>query len=265
MTPREERLFMYVGYIDDSGSTGENLNDPYSRFQVIGGPIIRDANYVNIEARLSARMGALVPEEQWDCFEFHAADLFHGNLEFEMDQTKRWQLIEDALNCLRELRVPIVYGAIDKAELNRKLYRTADPAQMAFDLYLGSLKKWFDQIPVQPESGIIICDESRKDIRHAIQTSFRRNRRKPKLENSVPGFGPVGTVSGLGNYLFDEIYFGESKSSCGIQLADICVFFISRHLAQRPESEGFYNIIHGQIFDSKVYPSKDDDLREKEQ
>jgi hypothetical protein len=44
-----KKRFVYLTYVDDSGSTGGQLEDPQSRFQIIGGPIIREDLNMAIE------------------------------------------------------------------------------------------------------------------------------------------------------------------------------------------------------------------------
>ncbi len=125
----DERLFMYIGYIDDSGSSGKNLDDRQAPFQVIGGPLMNDIAYGGIELVLNREISRLVPEEQWDEFEFHASDLFHANPPFrDLGQERCFQLIEAELKWLNKFRIPIIYGATDKVRLKQQLYRTSGSA-----------------------------------------------------------------------------------------------------------------------------------------
>lgn len=70
MTPRQRRLIMYLGYIDDSGFTGRNLEDCQSRFQVVGSPAIPEGTYAATEAVLRSCIERVVPEESWENFEY---------------------------------------------------------------------------------------------------------------------------------------------------------------------------------------------------
>jgi len=244
------RVFVYIGYIDDSGSTGGNLDDAQAPFQVIGGPLIEDSAYVSIEVTLARVISGLIPEENYESFEFHAADLYYGKPPFDALGIEKCRgLIEQALTWTANLQFPIVYGAVDKAKLNSQITRTADPVDISFQLYLDGLWKWFDgrffKEPDHP-TGLLICDETpNRKHRATIEKAFRRNRSKPRGRGS----------GGLAMYLFDDIYFGSSANSIGIQLADICVYFIARHLAGKIESEAFYSLIKDQIVCSEVYPN----------
>lgn len=254
--PLEKRHFMYLSYVDDSGSTGNNLDDDQSQFQVIGGPIIDEQVYPPIESVLAGNIEGLVPQEQWQTFEFHAYHLFHAHKPFDvLGQEKCWKLLAGALDCVRELKLPVLYGAVDKANLKSKIFRTAKPVDMAFQLYLQALEEWFEAIydPAKqvnhaswPHS-IIIADDSRKDVRSDMERAFRDTIKKSKA-----GQWPRG----LGLNVFDDLYFGNSKNSTGLQLADMCVYVIARNLANKPDAKGFYDIISSQVFNPKMFPEE---------
>jgi hypothetical protein len=261
MKPATEcNRFMYIGYIDDSGSTGSNCQDRDSRFQVIGGPIIYERLYVAGEFSVASWKHELGMEgDEWASFEFHACDMFHCNGAFEkLGREHCRDLLAGALKWLRHVEAPIIYGAVDKSELSKRVYRSANPVDIAFSLYLASLDKWLeakgeevvDSFPDNPTDqdteripvGVLIADDSgkRKDIRHTIEESYRRHRR----ENVSRWLT-----------LWDDVYFGNSSHSLGIQLADICAYFIARHLAGKADAEGFYNIIKDQICEPQIFPA----------
>jgi len=54
--------------------------------------------------------------------------------------------------------------------------------------------------------------------------------------------------------IHDGMYFGDSKESVGIQLADLCSYFIAKHLEKDAAGDGFYLKIKDYITDSKVEP-----------
>jgi hypothetical protein len=250
MTRPKEPIFMYIGFIDDSGSTGSNLTDPDSKYQVIGGPIIEDRRYLGIEAVLLSGAQDVFgeqEEEDWEKFEFKACDLFHCHPPFDkLGPEKCLKLMQESLEWMRGLKIPIIYGAVDKVRLNNQVYKSAKPADMAFRLYLDSIGRWFEQkfVEQEPAKGILICDDSRKSgIRHTIELVFRELRKKPQNRMSF----------GLTQYLFDDMYFGDSKNSTGIQMADLCVFAIARNLAHKPD-KGLFDIIKDNIFETSMFP-----------
>jgi len=248
----QPRPFMFISYIDDSGSTGNKYDDPNSRFQVVGGPIISEDKYVGAEMSAALWMGDLVPAEQWESFEFHAHDMFQTSKPVYQDigKDRCHELLASALNWIRKTQTPVLYGAVDKSKLADHYCGSADAQDVAFRLYLQSLDEWFDQkcneldIDQDPyPRGMLIADASQRS--NSLDSSYRRLRKKVLANRPA---------NGLALSTWDDMYFGNSKNSFGIQLADICVYFISRHLSGKTDAEGFYNIIKDVIFRPRVFP-----------
>ena len=85
-----------------------------------------------------AHTGALPSED----FEFHAQELFHGTGKFSAwSQDKRSALFSDCMTVIGTLDVPIIYGAVDKQKLNKAVYRSANPLDIAFRLCTESIEK----------------------------------------------------------------------------------------------------------------------------
>ena len=55
-------------------------------------------------------------------------------------------------------------------------------------------------------------------------------------------------------HIHDDMYFGDSKSSIGIQLADICTYFTSRNIRHLTDPDKFFDVIKGSTKCSKVEP-----------
>lgn len=260
---------MYLGFLDDSGSTGDNLDDSQTPFQVIGGPIIGGEDYRLLEFGLSIEISNSIPEDEWEKFEFKTSQLFWAKPPFEkLGLDKCRKLIERVLlNLTNNLHAPIVYGHVNKKNLQQGRYHTANPISIAFQEYLETLDAWFfDKFTKQsnsemPPNGLLICDDSgtkkekeesgRRDARTIITNEYRRRRKKPR---GGVGLGPT-------NWLLDDIYFGDSKNSRGIQAADVCVFLIAKHLEGNPEVKPYYDIIR----DLVVAPSLPTDPNDLEQ
>jgi hypothetical protein len=245
--PREKRMFL--GYVDDSGSSGKADTSVSAPYQLIGGPVLDGDDYTGYEYVLNSHVEQLVPESQWENFEFHACEMFTASGVFaEIGVTKCHELMQNALELVRDCKFPIIYGAVNRDSLDQELYRTADPIDIAFRLYLKSLESWFKSQGV-PKNGLLIVDNSRSHVRKSITEVFYRHRRRGVGKSNEGSFPHA-----LNNYLLDDIYFGDSKNSMGIQLADICVCFISGHLRGKAEAEGFYKIIEKSIYEHTMFP-----------
>jgi uncharacterized protein DUF3800 len=248
--------FVYIGYIDDSGSTGGNTEDIQSHFQVIGGPIINSLCYTSIRLNLSAALERVMEPDQWDTFEFHANKMFHakeGAYKL-LGQDKCWELLKQALEQIAENKMPVLYAVVDKRKFDKELSGAVEPMRVCCNKYFMTLSRWAsndlrkplkDKADSDIEPMLLIGDARHDDkssqLRKHLSEAFRREVKRVSYSKS--GWGDLSTQ------LFDDIYFGDSKTSIGVQLADICVFFKHRQLHGHPDAKGFYDIISNLVFE----------------
>jgi hypothetical protein len=92
---------------------------------------------------------------------------------------------------------------------------------------------------------LFVCDET-KDVtlRKQLKQSFRILRRKRPASNAG--------VNRLW-HAHDDMYFGDSRDSVGLQMADICNYFMLRHLKNSSDSE-FYDLFSAQAICAKPEP-----------
>jgi hypothetical protein len=234
---------VYIAYLDDSGSTGGNLADPKAPYQLIGALLLRDINFTATEILLAETIDNAVPAEDRASFEFHAADLWHGNPPFDrIPRDVRLQALRNCLITVSGLGMPVIYGAVDKTKLSQQIYSSASPLEIAFRLCLEGVENWLKQ----SSSGLalIIADDTKDNkAKNAMKNAFRTNRRQ--MRSMTHNRGRLA-------HILDDMFFGNSGDSIGIQLIDVCNFFIQRHLRNDDETEHFYQMIarnvHGTIF-----------------
>jgi hypothetical protein len=93
---------------------------------------------------------------------------------------------------------------------------------------------------------LLIVDDCDKATKAGLQNSFRQMRGTPRIS-------PEGAHSL--SFIHDDIYFGDSKFSVGIQLADLCSFFIAKHLiGDDPVAETFYQQIEPAVVHYEISP-----------
>jgi hypothetical protein len=234
--------FMFLGYIDDSG----RFDKKAQTFQVIAAVLVHDKLFAQIEAQVGLWIEDVILGERLETFEeIHAWQLYRGCGAFEgIEQDVRFSAIEKLLGIIRDHKLPVFYGAVNVPQFEKLAYGSASPTDVAFRLCLpeisAALYKCQDD---GPEYALLIADETDKDKKTAIRKSFRQLRKHVR----PPTWGPSG-------YLHDDMYFGNSKDSIGIQLADLCAFFIGKHLEKDQSTEGFYNIFSKQVASGKMEP-----------
>ena len=97
------------------------------------------------------------------------------------------------------------------------------------------------------ELALVITDdrETEKATKAQLRKSYRIYRTISRPPTWKLGWCP---------HLFDDLFFGNSKDSLGLQLADLCAYFIGKHLEGDKQSLGFYTMLHERILYSKLEP-----------
>jgi len=234
---------MFLAYMDDYGT-----RDTRQSLQVLTAVIIPDRWFHAAQSLAVGGLVAHIPQDKaedfWSNFEeFKGHELFGGRGPFEgLSQETRFGIIESLLDLLREFELSIVYGALHKDKLG--LYASANPLDICFRVCMEGIAKRMKEQPDGREFAMLIADNSNKDSK-VLRESFYAFRK----EMRGPGLEPFPTP-----YLHDDMYFGDSKYSIGIQLADLCGYFIAKHLQNDPAGEGFYQLIKDRIVYSRVEP-----------
>jgi hypothetical protein len=232
---------VHIIYLDDS-----KQDKSKDRFQVIGAVILHDENFDYLEQSLGYYLYELVEPHVTGKFEeFHAADLLAGNPPF--DNVKRDQALEifgTAIATMVGMQIPVVYGAVDLNRLYATNYATAKPVDMAFRICIKLIEQWFQE-EAHDSLGLLIADDSEKSVRNEMSNAFHLFRRI--VRSSPPDRGELW-------HLHDDMYFGDSKYSKGIQLADLCTLLIGRHLAGFSDTEDLYLELSKNIFKGAVEP-----------
>jgi hypothetical protein len=211
----------------------------------------------------------LLPRENYDQFtEFHACDLYNGTNAFKgMEWAQRMSILEVLLRTLETLEMPVIYGAVDLSQLNNKIYASANPIDMTFRMCSLGVQEWMGkqlqgqfvayQATKTPHEHVrfhdvalfILDDFENKQLKSALQQAFRQMR-KP---NRPPDFQSLLQLEDA----LDDIYFGDSKFSVGLQLADACSYFIGKHLGGGATVDRFYARIEPRIVYSQIEPEQE--------
>ena|SRR5579884_3056745 len=231
---------MYFAYMDDSQSQDR-------RFQVVGGVLLQDSDYQMLEAVLADIQRLEVPEEFRTGFEFHASDLFLTRQRFkDVPKQKAREILAACLDFVRNFDIPVLFAAVDVDGHEKTPYGNANPTTVAFRLCLDGVEEFFRLKDINNDSWLPIFDNvSQIELRKDLQKAFRDYR---------PRRLGLGADRGRLAHAHDDLYFGDSAFSMGIQLADVCAYFINRQLNGRTDTEDLYAKIDDNIFYHKVVP-----------
>lgn len=230
---------MFVAYGDDSGT------DRSSPFQIFAAVMMRaEYSFSYLEAQHALAIEQFIPEERRERFhEFHAQELFRGTGVFEdIKEDKRHGMLRELLIALAMAECDVFYGAVRKQDLHNTVCGSASPLDVAFRLCLRSIESWMQETAAGDLCILISDDMGDRAEKAQLKRSFRAMRTKHKLME----FGALA-------HFHDDIYFGDSKESVGIQLADTCAFFIGRQLRGEPDPKGFYSEFDGRIRRSELF------------
>ena len=146
------------------------------------------------------------------------------------------ELLSQCAHVIEGWNIPIVYGSVNLSQLAHTDYATAKPIDISFRRCAKAIEEWFR---LNGGFGMMIADDSKQHDKNAILHVFRQFREF--VRSSPP-------TRGLLEHIHDDIYFGDSKFSVGLQLADVCTLLISRHLVGYEDTEPLYKRIEPLIF-----------------
>jgi hypothetical protein len=234
--------YVYLAYLDDSGS------DPKSPVALVGAVVLPDELFAHFETLLGMMVSDLVPEGK-SFTEFHATELYWGNGAFMgIPEADRHEAIRRLLRLISTFKIPFVYSGVDRRLLASSPMGSAHPIDAAFRMCALGIHDWLksparkrtnvpDPLPQGHTTDplcLFISDEIPDGrLKETIRTSFKSLRGKPQK-----GAQPTANRLPL---VHDDMYFGSSADSIGIQLADVCSFFMMRHLRDN-ESDEFYDL-----------------------
>jgi hypothetical protein len=256
------KIFVHLAYLDDS------QDQTQSSIAMFGALVIPSGEFGWAERMHSIAVEQLFsPDEIEEKFqEFHARDLFKGEGPFQgIDERKRFTAIEVLLMALRHYRLPFIYSAVDvqklaKSALSRSLFETANPLVAAFKLCLLGVEKWAQSQHEHPVPGVVKIDYNDQYLLVVDET--KDHELKKRLRNSYRLLRAARPYMKAFNRLWhahDAMFFGDSRDSVGIQLADLCAYFMQRQLLKRDadakdDSDEFYSKFSSQVICAKPEP-----------
>jgi hypothetical protein len=258
----EWEVCVHLAYLDDSVTSGQ--------IAIFGAVVVPSGAWGWTE-----RLHGIAIEQLFDVNEieekfreFHAWELFKGEGAFKgIEERKRFSAIQVLLMSLGHYSLPFIYGAVDEkklanSSLTKGLFGTARPASAAFRLCALGVEDWARKQHRQPDQGVfldykdnyllVVDSTTDQELKKQLQASYKLLRAKH----------PYSTLQPHDNRLWhshDAMYFGDSANCLGIQLADLCTYFMQRHLLKRDKThrdkaDEFFNLIRPHAICAKPEP-----------
>jgi hypothetical protein len=229
---------VYLAYSDESG-TGDERQEP---FVLVAALVIHpDSQWEKVSAEIERLVSEHVPLDKQATFEFHAHDLFG-----QLHRPSHKALLEGICRIPFKFHVPIYTGLVhrdgmrilinhDRSEPvgKKELLRLAQG--MAFYLCAQRVETAFCSF-IPTERVLWIAD--RTDANVAMKELLKLG----QLKAVMPDF-PTTKL----DHVIDTIYFGDSRESRALQLADVCNYVIRRHLVGKANAAHYYRLIESQL------------------
>lgn len=206
---------MHLIYIDESGNTGNNLEDPQQPLFLLGALVVPETSWLALETDLEAALDQALPPPRADDFEVHATDLRQGSRSFRgMPIDARLALRDAWLIIAAKHNLKFIYRAIEKKRYQRWLERTfgkgvtINPHLAAFPLIAQVVNHLLKSVS-KTTLGIFIFDENREVVGDVER--FHKLLRKD-------------TSSLRLDRIIEKGFFINSSHSLILQLVDLCIY-----------------------------------------
>jgi len=246
---------VHLAYLDESGTDG------HSPVVMFGALIVPTGRFGGLEALHSTAIQQILPLEKIEEFkEFHAHDLYRGEGPFlGIDETKRFTAIEVLLTAVKIDKLPYVYAAVDRKKFSECPFGSGRPLHSAFHMCLLGVEDWARaNHPNYSGKGTILLDFKDTCLyilddcdNKELKDQFRKTYRTLRVKR------PFIFVPPHNNRLWhahDDMFYADSKDCLGIQIVDLCNYFVRRHLAGEHEPKNFYEMFSEQVICAKPEP-----------
>jgi hypothetical protein len=242
-----------VVYSDESG-TGSERDEPVT---VVAGVMLNadhqwHPTLQSIESALRSALG----RDETSNFEIRGRNLYH---QVRRGDEKAHTLLSELLLIPKQQRLPIFYGAVDRAGYKlfmQKIYipsvragrndepmGTLDTFKQALDKCMNLLDSYVHA--AFPEEQVLwIHDKGMYDDHAKEQLNFIRSVGSSGLSEFLR-LVEIGYLQK--SHIVDTVYFGDSRESRALQLADVCCSTITRYLRGDTIAVPYYELLRRQI------------------
>lgn len=213
---------MYLMYLDESGSTGTDYDNPQQKVFTLAGICLPDEDWYDLNYEIQKRKYQI--SSDLIKYEIHANDIFQASKNSKKGFDFRKNSIEDNLCILEQLvnlivdfELPIFSVVINKPNFKKFLNKThgtsikIDPYLYAFSFLSIDYNNY---LILKNKNGMILLDEN-NNITDSIENLYSKLL-IDNFENDT-------------NNIIENALFLESKKNNFIQLADVCNFYINKY------------------------------------
>jgi hypothetical protein len=203
---------MHLVYFDESGNSGNNLNDSEQPIFVLGALIVPEECWQTLEGNLETSLASHFPDIAGAGEEIHSGDLRASRGVFKgVPVVKRVALRDSWLKIAQDHSLKFVYRSIEKKRYQKWMHNVfgvgvaVNPHIAAFPLVALVVN---EHLAKQQALGVFISDENKEIVRD-VEKSIRQLRLSA---------GPLRL-----SQIVEKGFFIDSSKSRILQLSDLCV------------------------------------------
>lgn len=200
---------MYLMYMDESGSTGIDLDNKNQPFFVLTGVCVNAKNWHKINDFFEEEKIKIYPD--FSNIEIHTNELYNSNPKsvfYKNDWKFNFSILEKIVELISKLDIKVSIATVYKPR-----YKKHFGNNIVVDPYLYSFailyEKFNNFLINNKDYGIIFCDEL-KNMESSLEIMY------PKLKQENKN-------------VIEKTFYLNSKKNNFIQIADVCSFYINKY------------------------------------
>lgn len=200
---------MKLLYLDESGSTGTDLENKQQPFFVLAGVYVEDKNWHSINDYFEQEKIRICPDLA--TAEIHTNELFNStpkSIFYKNYWKDNFIILEQLISLVSSLDIKVINATIYKKAYKKHFGNNiiVDPYLYSFAIIYHNFNNTLFNLK---DYGIIFCDELKK-----IESSLEILYPRLKVENKN---------------IIEKTFYLNSKKNNFIQIADLCSFYINKY------------------------------------
>lgn len=213
---------MNLIYLDESGNSGNNLEDPQQRIFLLCAMILPEEKWCELEEKLSKILDQYFPPPRPPRFEIHSVDLHRGSGIFKgVPIAARAKFRDEWMEAGESVGVRLVSQGVEKPAYRKWQTESfgagvsINPHVAAFAFVSRAVDDYLQSLPDKPR-GIFICDENR-EVMADVEKSIRIFRQAAA--------GPTKLAQ-----IIEKGFFIDSHKSLPLQLCDLYAYSLRKRV-----------------------------------
>lgn len=212
---------MWLGYLDETGNTGDRLDDPDNPTLVLAAVLVHEEQ-VQPLARAMEGLVTTILDVQPGQVELHGCAIFQRTGRWKrVSVDKRVEVYSKAIDLLAAHECVVAHSSIDKPELKRQYATPGNPYLLALQFLCEKLDKWARIQQGDRSRILLVADETKEQETGALS-----------LVADMQRWGsPIGSGISQLKHVIDTMHFVSSRTNPGVQLADLVAYVLQRQWA----------------------------------